>query len=58
MVDTGEWDINFLTANLPLTIVNQLVAIPAPNDTNGPDSLEWSGTNTRQFTVQSACNLQ
>ncbi|MCH81203.1 RNA-directed DNA polymerase (Reverse transcriptase) [Trifolium medium] len=55
---TGEWDINFLTANLPLTIVNQLVAIPAPKDTDGPDALGWSGTNTRQFTVQSAYNLQ
>ncbi|GAU44619.1 hypothetical protein TSUD_378970 [Trifolium subterraneum] len=58
LMDTGEWDINFLTANLPLTIVNQLVAIPAPKDTDGPDSLGWRGTNTRQFTVQSAYNLQ
>ncbi|GAU34538.1 hypothetical protein TSUD_219210 [Trifolium subterraneum] len=55
---TGEWDINFLTVNLPLTTVNQLVAIPALKDTNGVDSLGWSGTNTRHFTVQSAYNLQ
>ncbi|PNX87940.1 RNA-directed DNA polymerase (reverse transcriptase) [Trifolium pratense] len=58
LTDTGEWNIDFLIANLPLTTVNQLVAIPTPKDTDGPDSLGWSGTNTRQFTVQSAYNLQ
>ncbi|GAU37815.1 hypothetical protein TSUD_276320 [Trifolium subterraneum] len=58
LTDTGEWDINFLTANLPLTTLNQLASIPAPKDTDGVDSLGWSGTNTRHFTVQSAYNLQ
>ncbi|CAJ2669285.1 unnamed protein product [Trifolium pratense] len=58
LTNMGEWDINFLTTHLPHTIVNQLVAIPAPKDTDGPDLLGWGGTSTRQFTVQSAYNLQ
>ncbi|GAU39340.1 hypothetical protein TSUD_60910 [Trifolium subterraneum] len=56
--DTGNWDLNFLTTHLPQTVVNQLVAIPTPKETDGPDSLGWVGTNTRQFTVQSAYYLQ
>jgi hypothetical protein len=58
LTDTGEWEIIFLTTNLPHTTVNQLVAIPAPKDTDGPDILGWRGTNTHQLTVQSAYNLQ
>jgi hypothetical protein len=34
------------------------VAISAPKDIDGPDLLGWGGTSTRQFTVQSAYNLQ
>ncbi|GAU25001.1 hypothetical protein TSUD_292120 [Trifolium subterraneum] len=48
LTDVEEWDINFLTTNLPHTIVNQVKAIPALKD----------GTNTRHFIVQSAYNLQ
>jgi hypothetical protein len=58
LTETGNWDLNFLTTNLPRDVVNQLVAIPAPKETDGPDSLGWIGTNTRQFTVQSAYYLQ
>jgi hypothetical protein len=39
-------------------VVNQLVAIPTPKETDGPDSQGWIGTNTHQFTVQSAYYLQ
>ncbi|GAU26504.1 hypothetical protein TSUD_361370 [Trifolium subterraneum] len=35
-----------------------LVIIPTPKDKDGPDLLGWSGTSTRQFTVQSAYDLQ
>ncbi|MCI07796.1 ribonuclease H, partial [Trifolium medium] len=58
LIETGNWDLNFLTTHLPQTVVNQLVAIPSPKETDGPDSLGWIGTNTRQFTVQSAYYLQ
>jgi len=50
--------LKFLTINLPQIIVNQLVAIPAPIETDGSDSIGWTGTNTRHFTMQSAYNLQ
>ena len=58
LTEAGEWDINFLTTNLPHEIVNQLVAILAPKETDGPDSIGWTGTNTRHFTIQSGYNLQ
>ncbi|PNX68097.1 hypothetical protein L195_g034286 [Trifolium pratense] len=44
--------------HLPQTTVNQVLAIPTPKISDGPDSIGWSGTNTRHFTVQSAYNLQ
>ncbi|MCH90911.1 hypothetical protein A2U01_0011834, partial [Trifolium medium] len=37
---------------------NQLVVIPALTETDGPDSLGWSGTNTHQFMVQNTYNLR
>ncbi|CAJ2628117.1 unnamed protein product [Trifolium pratense] len=58
LTDEGNWDLNFLNDNLPTNIVNQLVALPAPRDTDGPDSIGWKDTNTRHFTVQSAYDLQ
>jgi len=58
LTETGEWDLHFLTTNLPHITVNQLVAIPAPKETDGSDSIGWTGTNTRHFTKQSAYNLQ
>jgi len=57
LTEVGEWDISFLTSNLPNEIVNQLVAIPAPKETDGPDSIGWTRTNTRHFTIQTY-NLQ
>jgi hypothetical protein len=54
----GEWDLNFLCNNLPINIVNQVLALPAPNDGDGPDTMAWEGTNTHRFTVQSAYSLQ
>jgi ribonuclease HI len=38
--------------------VNQVLALPAPNDADGPDSIGWGGTNTHRFTIQSAYRLQ
>jgi hypothetical protein len=35
LTNTSEWDINFLTTNLPHITVNRLVAIPAPIETDG-----------------------
>jgi len=58
LTETGEWDSNFLITNLPHITVNKLVVIPAPKETDGPDSIGWNGTNTRHFTIQSAYNLQ
>ncbi|GAU33771.1 hypothetical protein TSUD_393330 [Trifolium subterraneum] len=58
LTDEGNWNLNFLNDNLPPDIVNQLVALPAPRDTDGPDFIGWKGTNTRHFTVQSAYDLQ
>jgi hypothetical protein len=54
----GKWNLNFLKNNLPLNVVNQLVALPKPRDTYGPDIVGWRGTNTHHFTVQSAYELQ
>jgi len=51
---SGEWDYKFLSSNLPSTFVFQVLAIPAPKDTNGRENIGWGGTNTRDFTVQSA----
>jgi hypothetical protein len=54
----GKWNLNFLKNNLSLNVVNQLVALPKPRDTYGPDIVGWRGTNTHHFTVQSAYELQ
>jgi hypothetical protein len=54
----GYWDVRFLSENLSNDIVSQVIALPAPTDTDGPDTLGWAGTNTHQFTVQSAYTLQ
>ena len=55
---SGDWNLNFLMDNLPVDIVNQILALPTPSDFDGPDIVGWGGTNTLQFTVQSAYNLQ
>jgi len=34
----GNWDLIVLQDNLPNTIVNQVVALPSPNDADGPDA--------------------
>ncbi|PNX68691.1 ribonuclease H, partial [Trifolium pratense] len=39
-------------------IVSQVMALPAPTDVDGPDTLGWDRTNTHQFTVRSAYTLQ
>ncbi|CAJ2642253.1 unnamed protein product [Trifolium pratense] len=54
----GKWNLDFLKNNLPLNIVNQVVALPEPRDTDGPDVVGWRGTNTHHFTIQSAYELQ
>jgi hypothetical protein len=48
----GKWNLNFLKNNLPLNIVNQLVALLQPRDTDCPDIVGWRGTNIHHFTVQ------
>jgi len=55
---SGEWDFNFLTSNLPSTFALQVLPIPAPRDTDGLDNIGWGGTNTRDFTIQSAYDSQ
>jgi len=55
---SGEWDFNFLTSNLPSTFALQVFVIPAPKDTDGLDNIGWGGTNTRDFTIQSAYDSQ
>ena len=45
-----EWDYNFLTSNFLSIFVLQVLAIPAPKDTDGLDNIGWGGTNTRDFT--------
>ncbi|CAJ2662667.1 unnamed protein product [Trifolium pratense] len=54
----GHWNIDFIKAHLPPDKANQVLAIPAPMEADGPDSLGWKGTSTRHFTVQSAYELQ
>ncbi|MCI79168.1 ribonuclease H, partial [Trifolium medium] len=36
----------------------QVLAIPAPMDIDGKDTIGWGGTNTRNFTVKSAYENQ
>jgi len=48
----------FLMNNLPDDTVSRVLALPTPTDDNGLDTIGWSGTNTHQFTVQSAYSLQ
>jgi len=54
----GDWNLSFLSENFPTNIVNHVVALPTPIDADGPDVMGWEGTNTHQFTVQSAYRLQ
>ncbi|CAJ2627891.1 unnamed protein product [Trifolium pratense] len=54
----GDWDVRFISENLSNDIVSQVMALPAPTDVDGPDTLGWAGTNTHQFTVRSAYTLQ
>ncbi|CAJ2634326.1 unnamed protein product [Trifolium pratense] len=54
----GHWNIDFIKAHLPPDKANQVLAIPAPMEADGPDSLGWKGTSTRHFTVQSAYEHQ
>ncbi|KEH22593.1 hypothetical protein MTR_7g055927 [Medicago truncatula] len=42
----------------PMDIVNQISALLNPSNSDGLDTIGWGGTNTHQFTVQSAYNLQ
>ncbi|GAU34693.1 hypothetical protein TSUD_29340 [Trifolium subterraneum] len=58
LTSEGNWDLNFLYNNLRHNIVNQVVALPAPRETDGPDLVGWRGTNTHHFTVWSAYDLQ
>ncbi|MCI14633.1 ribonuclease H, partial [Trifolium medium] len=44
--------------NFPADNVSQIIALSAPTDVDGPDIIGWGGTNTHQFTVQSAHSLQ
>lgn len=58
LTPSGDWDIDFLMNNLPYYTVSRVLALPAPTDEDGPDTIGWSGTNTHQFTIQSAYSLQ
>jgi len=51
---SGEWNYDFLNSNLPHDVTLQVLALPAPLDTDGQDSIGWGGTSTRDFTIQSA----
>jgi hypothetical protein len=50
----GEWNYDFLITNLPYDVALQVLALPAPLDTDGQDNIGWGGTSTRDFTIQSA----
>lgn len=39
LAGSGDWDINFLATHLPHNMMNQVVAIPAPKDTDGPNTI-------------------
>ncbi|WJX23235.1 hypothetical protein P8452_12461 [Trifolium repens] len=54
----GHWNIDFIKSHLPPAKANQVLALPAPMDNDGPDSVGWKGTSTRHFTVQSAYELK
>ncbi|CAJ2658994.1 unnamed protein product [Trifolium pratense] len=51
---SGEWYFDFFTSNLPSNFSFQVLAIPAPMDIDGKDTIGWGGANTRIFTVKSA----
>jgi hypothetical protein len=53
----GDWDNNFLFNNLPDNIANKVIALPAPAEADGPDTIGWGGTSTCQFSIKSAYNL-
>ncbi|MCI03053.1 putative ribonuclease H protein, partial [Trifolium medium] len=55
--DTGNWDLTFLFGNLPSNIVNRIIALPAPHETDGPDVFGWGGTSSHNFSVRSAYDL-
>ncbi|GAU12898.1 hypothetical protein TSUD_73850 [Trifolium subterraneum] len=58
MVDhTGNWDFTFLLGNLPSNIVNRIIALPTPHETDGPDTFGWGGTSIHNFYVKSAYDL-
>lgn len=43
--------------NLPENIATRVIALPAPIEVDGPDTIGWRGTSTHQFIVKSAYNL-
>jgi hypothetical protein len=53
----GDWDNNFLFENLPDNIANKVIALPAPAEADGPDTIGWGGTSTCQFSIKRAYNL-
>jgi len=55
--ESGNWDNEFLFQNLPENIATKVIALPAPIEEDGPDTIGWRGTSTHQFTVNSAYNL-
>jgi hypothetical protein len=38
---SGDWNIDFLMNNLPANTVSQILALPVPNDDDGPDTIGW-----------------
>jgi hypothetical protein len=58
LTSEGKWNLNFLYNNLPHNIVNKVVALPTPKETDGSDLVGWRGTNTRHLIVRSAYDLQ
>ncbi|KAH1031612.1 hypothetical protein J1N35_043786 [Gossypium stocksii] len=53
----GYWYLDLFRLGLPKDIVKCILSIPPPSAHSGPDSLSWSKTTSRIFSVKSAYYL-
>ncbi|KAK5839190.1 hypothetical protein PVK06_007960 [Gossypium arboreum] len=53
----GNWNLKFLQEWLPEEVIFQIMGIPPPHPTEGPDRLSWRHTSTRAFSVKSAYKM-
>ena len=56
--ESGNWDNEFLFQNLPENIATKVIALPAPIEADGPDTIGWRGTIVRinsQLRVLTIC---